>query len=55
MDDDGLAEDIQIGPTAGFTDEVSETRSAQARLSRKRTKTGCLSEFTLKLTGALHN
>jgi hypothetical protein len=45
MDDDGLTEDTQIGLTTGLADDVSGTTSAQARLSRKRTKTGCLSEF----------
>lgn len=46
MDDDSLADDIQTAPPAGQTDQLPESgmKSAHARLLRRRTKTGCLSE-----------
>jgi hypothetical protein len=47
MDNDGREDDMQPRPLAEPADEPPDSgmRSAHARLSRKRTKTGCLSEF----------
>jgi hypothetical protein len=54
IDDDDLPGELQAGATAESADELPgiETKTPHTRLSRKRTKTGCLSECWLRICSA---
>lgn len=49
IDDEDFPEDDHLNPTAEFTAEPQRpgAKTAHTRISRKRTKTGCLSKLLL--------